>query len=280
MPVQVVTDSTADLPRELVESQGIAVVPLTVRFGTEEFRDGVDITPEAFLHKLESSPLLPTTAQPSPKTFEGVYQEILTRGQDAVSIHISAKLSGTMNSARLARQELGDPPGIAIVDSQWTSMALGLIVLAAGREAARGAGWDDVVTATRSAMRRVRLLLFVDTLEYLQRGGRIGKAQAFLGGLLSVKPLITLKDGEVYPEERVRTRSRALERLRSWADGLGDIEEFCALHIDSPGDAEALRQHVQGRHRTAQAHITPVGPVIASHVGPGAVGLAALVRDR
>lgn len=279
MPVQVVTDSTADLPRELVESERIAVVPLTVRFGTEEFRDGIDITPDVFLQKLESSAVLPTTAQPSPKAFEAVYQEVLRRGEGAVSIHISGKLSGTMNSARLARQELGDPKGIAIVDSQWTSMALGLIVLAAAREAARGTGRDEVVATARSAMRRVRLLLFVDTLEYLQRGGRIGKAQAFLGGLLSVKPLITLRDGEVYPEERVRTRSRALERLRAWAAGLGDIEEFCALHIDSPGDAEALKGHLQSRFPRASGHMTPVGPVIAAHVGPGAVGIAAVVRE-
>lgn len=280
MPVQVVTDSTADLTRELVESNRIAVVPLTVRFGNEEFRDGIDITPEVFLQKLESSPVLPATAQPSPKAFEAIYQEVLARGEDVVSIHISGKLSGTMNSARLARQELGDPKGVVIVDSQWTSMALGLIVLAAAREAARGSGRDDVVAAARSATRRVRLLLFVDTLEYLQRGGRIGKAQAFLGGLLSVKPLITLREGEVYPEERVRTRSRALERLRAWAHGLGDIEEFCALHIDSPGDAEALQVDIEQRFPNARGHMTPVGPVIAAHVGPGAVGMAALVRER
>lgn len=279
MPVQVITDSTADLPRELVEPLRIAVVPLTVRFGSEEYRDGIDIGPDEFLRKLESSPLLPATAQPSPKAFEGVYQTVLSRGEDAVSIHISSKLSGTINSARLARRELGDPPGVAIVDSLWTSMALGLIVLAAARAAAANKTRDQVVAATRSAIQRVRLLLFCDTLEYLQRGGRIGKAQAFLGGLLSVKPLITLREGEVYPEERVRTRSRALERLRAWAEGLGAIEEFCALHIDSPGDAEGLRDHVQARFPNARGYMTAVGPVVATHVGPGAVGLAALVRE-
>ncbi len=279
MPVQVITDSTADLPPDLATSCHVIVVPLTVRFGTDEFRDNVDIDPERFLQRLETSAELPNTTQPSPSDFQRVYQPILDRSLDIVSIHLSEKLSGTINSARLARRELGDPPGIAIIDSQWTSMAMGIIVLAAARAAEGRGDREAVVAAAQSAMRRTRLLLFCDTLEYLQRGGRIGKAQAFLGGLLSVKPLITLREGEVFPEERVRTRSRALERLRTWAEELGDVEEFCALHVDSEADARGLRDHLTARFPRATSYLTPVGPVVATHVGPGAVGLAALLRE-
>ena len=196
-----------------------------------------------------------------------------------VSVHLSGRLSGTVNSARLARKELGESPQIAVVDSLWASMALGLIALEGARAAQAGGDMEEVLAAVRSAQRRARLLLFCDTLDYLRRGGRIGKAAALVGGLLRVKPLITLREGEVYPEERVRTRTRAVERLRSWAEGLQYVEEFCVLHSDSLPDAEALHQQLTARYPVATRHITPVGPVIATHVGPGALGVAALVRE-
>jgi len=208
-----------------------------------------------------------------------VYQEVLSRGQEVVSIHISGKLSGTLNSARLARKTLGDPPAIAIVDSQWASMALGLIVLSAARTAAGGASRDEVVAAARSAASRARLLLFCETLEYLQKGGRIGRAAAFLGGLLNVRPLITVREGEVFPESRVRTRTAALDRLRSWATGLGPLESYALLHIDAATDAAGLRAELQAYAPAAESYLTAVGPVVATHVGPGAVGIAALVAS-
>ncbi|MBI2887889.1 MAG: DegV family protein [Chloroflexi bacterium] len=276
MAVRIVTDSTADLAPELAGELGIKVVPLSVIFGQETYLDGVDLDATAFFRKLAASPVLPRTTQPSPAAFSQVYRELTDQGDEVVSIHISGKLSGTLNSALIARQEMGDPEAITIVDSRWTTMSQGIVVLHAARAAQRGASRAEVLQATDEAIQHMNLFLFCGTLEYLQRGGRIGKAAAFLGGLLNVMPMITLQQGEVHPVERVRTRRRALERLGEWAQGFQTAREFCVLHSASPQDAEALHAQLSQRFPGATAHMAQVGPVIGTHVGPGAVGVALL----
>ena len=276
MAVHVVTDSTADIPHSLAEELGISVVPLTVHFGDEVYRDGVDIEAESFLQKLISSPVLPHTSQPSPEVFSQVYSQLLANGDAVVSIHVSAKLSGTLNSALVAQQGLDSPERVTLVDSRWTSMALGIIVLNAARAAQQGGTQEEVSRVAQDAMGKMHLLFFCDTLEYLQKGGRIGKAQAFLGGLLEVKPLITIRDGEVFPVERVRTRGRALERLRQWGEEFTPIREFCVLHAGSEADALALHSHLAARFPQAISHFGHIGAVVATHAGPGLVGLAVL----
>ena len=276
MAVRIVTDSTADIPSSIASELGVIVVPLTVHFGDEVYRDGIDLEADSFLAKLTSSSVLPHTAQPSPAAFAQVYQPLLDQGDQVLSIHISAKISGTTNSALLARQEVGGLDRIQIIDSKWTSMALGIVVRKAAHAAQQGGSPDEVLRTTEEAIQGMQLLLFCDTLEYLQKGGRIGKAAAFLGGLLNVKPLLTLQDGEVRPVERVRTRQRALERLWDWAQDFPALQEFCVLHCGCLDDAQTLQSLLAQRFPQARSQMTSIGPVIGTHLGPGAVGIALL----
>ena len=274
MTVRIVTDSTADIPPEVATALGITVVPLTVHFGDTVYHDGVDLDAEGFLVALAANKSLPHTAQPSPAAFVEVYTRLLDQGHDVISIHLSGKLSGTINSAQLARQQMPAPDRVTIVDSLWTSMALGLLVIRAATAAQRGDEPAGILREVAGQLERLHLLLFVDTMEYLQRGGRIGRAAAFLGGLLSVKPLITLRGGEVHPIERVRTRSRAIERLYLWAAEFPAVSDFSVLHISSFDDAKALFDRIQRRFPDATGYVTSVGPVVGTHVGPGALGVA------
>ena len=275
MALRIVTDSTCDLPADLAASLNITIVPLSVIFGEESFLDGIDITPAAFVEKLTTTKALPHTAQPSPAAFTEVYQHLLAEGHDIVSIHISTKLSGTLQSARLGGESL-DAGRITYIDSAWTSMGLGLMVLEAAHAAVEGATASDIVRLTDDLRGKIGLLLFCDTLEFLQRGGRIGKASAFLGGLLQVKPIITLRNGEVAPYERVRTRSRALERLWEWLIAYESPRAVCPLYTGDSRDAEELLRRSKDRFPNAHMLLVPVGSVIATHVGPGAVGVAVL----
>ena len=244
MPVRVVTDSTADLPPEVAKAHGITVVPLNVQFGEESYRDGVDITPDQFYQRLVSSPRLPTTSQPSVGAFIEAYQGIAEGAEGIVSVHISGKLSGTCNSATQAQTELAETVPIEVVDTRQASLATGLVALAAARAAQAGGSFAEVAVEARRAAEEVSVLFMVDTLEYLQKGGRIGKAAAFLGGLLNVKPLLTIRDGEVHPLERARTRSRAVARLVELVRQAAPVRELAVMHSTTPEDAEELARRV------------------------------------
>lgn len=276
MAVKLVTDSTADIPPELLTPLGISVVPLTVHFGEQAYRDGVDIDSRAFFERLAAtSGELPHTAQPPPAAFTEAYQRLLDGGHEIVSVQVSAALSGTFNSAVLARDESGAPARITVVDSRWVSMCLGMAVLAGAELAVKGGGRTEVLAEVERVLNRMDLLLFVDTLEYLQRGGRIGAARAFLGGLLSVKPLITLRNGEVQPAGQVRTRSRAIDRLRTWVrEEHATPEGFCVLHTACPEDAQGLFDEMCASYPKAKPYLAEVGAVVGTHVGPGGIGVA------
>ena len=282
MAVRLVTDSTCDLPRELAERWDIKVIPCNVHFGDEVYKDGIDIGPDEFYRRLVSSPRLPTTAQPSVKGFLDVYKPLLDAGQDVVSVHLSAKFSGTLNSASQARESLNSaqeaeaqgPGRIEIIDSQMTSMGLGLITLAAAQLAKEGASCDQVVEGIRSSVSRTHCYFLLDTLVYLQKGGRIGKASAFLGSLLSIKPILMVKDGEAHPVARVRTRERGLQRLEEIMRGLAPANRLSILHTTAPEEAQILKERLGGLAPEGEVIAARFGPVVGTYLGPGALGVS------
>ena len=272
MAIKIVTDSTADLPPWLAEAWGITVVPLEVRFGSEVYRDGVDLDADGFYHKLTTSPSFPATSQPSPGAFAEVYRRLIQEGQEVLSLHISAKLSGTYAAALAGRAALNSPGRIEVVDSLQCSMGLGLLGLLAARMA--DSPMAQILEQLRRAIPRTYLLGVVDSLEYLRRGGRIGKVEAFLGTLLKVKPIIACVDGEAHPLERVRTRERALERLVERVRDLGPLEEMAVLHSTDAAEAERFLERLAPTLPLEKLHRARFGPVLGTYLGPGAFGVA------
>ena len=273
MPVRVVTDSTADLPLEVAAELGIVVVPLNVHFGDQAFQDGVDLSADEFYQRLVASPRLPTTSQPSVGAFLETYQPLQEGAEGIVSVHISAKLSGTCNSALQAREQLAGSPPIEVVDTQQASMGIGLVAMAAARAARAGAGFTDVVEEARRALQQVRVLFLVDTLEYLAKGGRIGKAAALLGSMLSIKPLLELREGEVHPLERVRTRARAVGRLSELVQETAPLQEIAVLHTTTPEEAQALESRLAPLAPEGGTMIGRLGSVVGTYAGPGLLGV-------
>jgi len=279
----VVTDSTADLPVELARSHGIHVVPLSVHFGDEVRRDGVDLTPKGFYEMLGARREHPSTSPPEPEDFLARYRELLAR-RDVVSIHISEKMSQTVVHARQAADEAGkaarpeDPDAaIEVVDSGLVSLALGLVALFAARLAARGLDAADVVRRVGEIAPRTSALFVVDTLEYLRKGGRIGAARALLGTLLGIKPILGIGDGQVVPVDRVRggraAHPRILELLAERADPERPIVAAVA-HANAPVWADRLRGLVEERFPVAEMIVAEIGPTVGAHGGPGTVGVA------
>lgn len=273
MAIKVITDSSADLPPQLAEQWNVAVVPLTIHFGQKTYQDGVDLTPDEFYQRLTSSDQTPTTSQPSVGDFLRVYRPLTQSGDGLISIHISSKLSGTINSAVQAKAALDKGAPVEIVDSLHASMGLGLIVLAAARSAKAGVGLPGVLEEIRRAIAETHILFFLETLEYLHRGGRIGKAQALLGSLLGIRPILTLKEGEVHPVERTRTRDRAIQRLVEMTAELSPLQELCILHSTTPNDLETLQEKLSPLVPAEAVITSRFGPVIGTHVGPGALGV-------
>lgn len=277
--VAVVTDSTAYIPKKMLESLLIYTVPLQVVWGEETYRDGIDIQPLEFYTRLKTARVMPTTSQPSPEAFRQVYTTLLEQGYDIISIHISAKLSGTLDSAIQARQMLGNER-IELIDSKVTSMALGYLVLTVARAAAQGASFDECKALAYRALDTVGAVFVVSTLEFLHRGGRIGGAAAFLGTALNLKPLLELRDGRVEAVERVRTMRKALERLEELLDeriGTRSPLRLACLHANAPEEAALLMERLKDKYppaRLAEIVMAEVSPVIGTHTGPGTVGVA------
>ncbi len=213
MTVKIVVDSLADLPADLVERHGIEVIPLTVRFGADEFKDGVDLTADAFYERLLSGSDYPATAVPSIGEFVEMYERVGRGADGIISIHVSSKVSGTYNAAVQGAREAEAGCPVEVIDSLQASMGIGMLALAAGEEAAAGSDLPTVVSRVENALGRVNCTTLLDTLEYLQKGGRIGKAQALVGTLLSFKPMIEVTDGLVHPFARPRSRKKGVARL-------------------------------------------------------------------
>lgn len=273
--IALVTDSTAYLPADIVAQYGIIVVPLYVNWGDESYRDNVDITPEQFYARLPTAKVMPSTSQPSRGDFAAVYQQSARQGAAAIiSVHISSLLSGTVSSALMARDDVPDTP-IYVVDSLSTSMGLGFLVLEAARQAAIGRPAEDIVRRLEAMRSRIRIIFVVDTLEFLHRGGRIGGAAAFLGSMLNLKPLLTLRDGRIEALERVRTKRRAVSRMVELM-----LDEFversvrvAVLHAAVPQEGQHLLEEVRARLSCRESMLAEVSPVIGTHTGPGTVGL-------
>ena len=280
--VQIVTDSTSDLPPETARDLGITVVPLYIFFGEESYRDNVDITPDAFYARLTTEKVFPRTSQPTPADFTTVYREAVQRGP-VLSLHVSSKVSGTHNSALLARDEvLRETPDaqIEVVDTFLVAMGLGNLVTGAAQRVSEGASLAEATSWARSVADRTRIIFGLDTLEYLVRGGRIGRAQGFIGSLLNVKPLLEIRDGEVHPLERVRTKKRAMERLLQNVLDLGDRVEsvVVATSTDIPA-ATAVADRLREALGQAEVPVFRIGPVVGTYAGPGCVGISVVVKD-
>lgn len=271
--IAIVTDSTADLTPQMVEETGATVVPLRVIFGNEAYREGVDITTEEFYERLVKSRQLPTTSAPAVGDFQEVYERLLKEVDSIVSIHIGAKLSATVQAAQTARQSLAKPERIEIVDSQAVSVVTGFVVMEAAEAARAGAKLAEVKAAAESAVQRTDVRFMLDTLEYVRRGGRIGRARAYLGTLLSVKPILSIREGEVYPEERVRTRVRGLERMIQWAVRQQKVKRAVVAHSTTPDEAESIRERLAMAFPNVKVHVVRFGPVIGTHGGPGTIGV-------
>jgi DegV family protein with EDD domain len=278
MSVRIVTDSTCDLPPSVAAEHGITVVPLTISFGHESFRDGVDISATEFYHKLESAGQLPRTSQPSPESFATAYREVASP-DGVVSIHISGKLSGTINSARNGAAMLEGGTTIEFVDSRMVAFGLGAIVLEAARVAEAGGDLEAVAGAARDAIPRTRVLAVVDTLEYLRRGGRIGRASSLLGSVLDIKPMLAVEDGEVVPAGRVRSRAKAIEKLVEAATSVNASAVYVASAAN-PQRASALIERLRPRMPEATFMQGDLGPTVGAYTGPNALGLATLERAR
>jgi DegV family protein with EDD domain len=278
MPVAIVTDSTCDLPHETVEELQIRVVPLTVHFDEAEELDGPDLDLNAFYARLRAFPGVPQTSQPSVERFLEAYDAVGSETEDVVSIHISSKMSGTLNSASVARERMTGRMHIDLIDSYNVSLGLGAVVLEAAEAAARGASRAEVADTARRAVARVHVIAAVDTLEYLRRGGRIGRATSFLGSLLSIKPLLHVDQGEMAPFERVRTRARAVERLAELAV---EDQTISRLFVAATGD-DAAAAELADRVRPLLPHtdvrLGRIGPIVGVHGGPGLIGICPVTR--
>jgi DegV family protein with EDD domain len=281
--IALVTDSTAYMPKDQVAQYGITVVPNVVTWGTKTYRDGVDIQSADYFERLKTDPVQPTTAVSSIGEFKDGYAKAAELAPVVLGIHISAKLSGTFNAAEQARNlpELAGK-NITILDSNATAMALGFVVLAAARAAEAGKTAEACIAAAQNAIPRVGLVFTVETLEYLRRGGRIGGAQAFLGGLLDMKPILELRDARVEPVERMRTKKKAIDRvldlIAEKIAGKGGAVHLATIHAAAPTEAAALLANAKQRLNAVEAIMAEASPTVATHTGPGTVGLAYYVE--
>lgn len=277
MPIRIVTDSTADLPISEATAHGVAIVPLTVFFGEEAYLDGVELDNAGFYSKLQSSKELPRTSQPSPAAFQETFTRLIEEGADGIiSVHLSSKLSGTYQSARTASASLPDElkkVPIEVIDSKSISAAMGPAILEAAAEARQGLSLQEIKEHIVDRIARTTIFAVLDSLEYVRRGGRIGGARAFLGNMLSVKPIITLnKEGEVAPVEQPRTRNKAYARVAQLINDQGSVE-LIALAESSEEVGQQLIESINTVY-SGETLRYKLGAVLGTHTGPGTAAVA------
>lgn len=275
--IRVITDSACDLPDAMLAEHGIAMVPLTIRFGDEELVDRRDLSPPEFWSRVADSPVLPETAAPSPGAFEEAFRSAAAAGADGVvCVTLSSLLSGTYQSAELAAKAVADVIPVRVVDSRSVTMAQGTIAVAAARMAKEGKSLDDVARAAEDLVPRSRTYAALDTLENLKKGGRIGSAQALLGSVLSIKPIIEVADGKVEPESKQRTRAKSLRYLVEKVREAGAVEQLAVMHGNAP-DIEEMLDLLGAVYPRDEIIIGDVGAVIGTHAGPRVLGVTFLV---
>jgi len=271
MPIHIITDSTCDLPAEFVTRYGLSVIPAVLNLDGKSYRDGIDISRSDFYQRLPQLKDLPRTSVPAAGELEALYHR--HSGSEIISIHLASQLSGMINTARLGAEASG--ARVTLIDSGQVSMGLGWQVLAAAEAAAAGKTLAEVLAAIESVRGRIKLFALLNTLEFLQRGGRASALTATLGKLLQIKPVLELAAGQVIPLEKPRTWSRGVEKLLELAKGLGRLERVAVLHADALAEAQNLAQRLTP-HTTHPPIVVEVTTVIGTHVGPGALGIAAV----
>lgn len=273
--VRIVTDSTADIPEEIRQELGIEMIPLKVHFGSEVFKDGVTMRAEQFYEKLAEAKELPTTSQPSPVDFLDIYKKLAEEpGTEIISIHLSSAFSGTYQSAVLAKSLLEEKVKITIVDSKSASYGIGVLAVAAAQAVKQGKSAAECLALIDRLRKQTKLYFLVDTLEYLQKGGRIGKASAVLGSLLNIKPILTIdEEGMVAPVDKVRGQKKAIARIVEMLreEVPSNEVKLVVAHANAPETADELAALLKKQFEKEQVLYTILGPVIGTHVGPGTV---------
>ena len=272
--VKIVTDSSCDLTDEILKELNITMVPLSVRFGEEVFKERVDMSAEQFFQRLLKDPAHPATIQPNSADFLAAYEKASVGANGIVSIHISSKMSGTLNSARDAKNMLKNECPVEIIDSKTVSVDLGNVVIAAAEAARQGKNMQEVVQVANEALDNVRALCLLDTLKFLEKGGRIGKAQALVGTVLNVKPIITVKDGEVVPYGRVRSFEKGLDQVVKFVQSYSDIQDILIAWTTEEKDARELAGRIAAFYKLKPVKVTRVGTTLGVHLGPGAIVLS------
>jgi DegV family protein with EDD domain len=274
--VRIVTDSVSDISPATAAKLGITVVPLNVVFGNEIYRDGVDLTTDEFYRKLEESRTLPSTSTPPIRSFIELYDKLAQECDEILVITISRKLSATGEAAAKAVDSMEKKCRVVVFDSQLAVMAEGLLSIAAAKAARAGKGLDEIVELSRNNIHRTEMRMAFDTLEYLKRGGRIGKAKALMGSMLKVNPIIGIKNGETFPIRNERSRAKALEHLYQYVMGYSHIEELAVEDATTPDEAEALAERLGAKFPRERIYRSKVSPVIGANVGPSVIGVAVL----
>lgn len=276
--VAIITDSTCDLLDNVTSAHSITVVPLNVHIGDETFRDQVDINTDEFMRRMESSSKLPTTSQPSVGTFEQAFLNAAKTHDQVVCIVISSRLSGTFQSAQIAAMNVANSIEVEVVDSLNVSYGLGFQALRAAELAKRGMDAATIATTLRAELQHYHVVVFVETLDHLRRGGRIGKAAQMVGSLLQLRPLLLIDEGQVVPYERTRTRGRAIRAIFDFASSVGVAEEIAVLHNTTLDDAHALAEQASVLTPEHKIVVAQLGPVIDAHIGPDVLGM--VIKER
>ena len=274
MTVKVVVDSTSDIPAQLAKEWDITIVPTYVVFGGKSYRDRLDISDDEIYTKLDHDSVFPTTSVPSPQDFADVYNKLADETDEIISIHVTSKESGVYNSALLGRELVNKKCHIEVIDSLSVAMSYGILAIAAAREAKAGASLEKVAEVVRESIPRMHLLMVLDTLKYVVRGGRVGKGYGLLGSVLKVKPLLTLRDGKLVLAGVARTRAKAIKRLYDFVESFPQVSEVAVSYTTSKEEAEALAEQIKANFPDIPLYFTRVGPVLGTHAGPGAMGVA------
>ncbi|MBA7708023.1 DegV domain-containing protein [subsurface metagenome] len=278
--VKIVTDSLSDITSDIAQGLGITVVPLTVFFGQESFLDRVTMSTDEFYHRLTHDTIWPTTTQPPPGVFAEVYNKLAEETDEILVITLSSKLSGTYESALSARKLVEKECRIEVIDSLTVAMGLGLIVIAAAKAAQAGANLGEIVDLVHKALPRSHFIVYFDTLKYLAKGGRIGKAKGLLGAMLSIKQILTVKDGEMSPLTRLRSRTAGMDYLYNFTAGFPRIEEMAVEHATTPDEADRLVERLSSVFPKERIYRSTVSPVLGTYGGPGAMAVTVLEAEK
>ncbi len=279
MAVKIITDSLSDITSDIAQGLGITVVPLTVSFGEESFLDRITMTTDEFYYKLTHDANWPKTTQPPPGDFVNAYNKLAKETDEILVITLSSKLSGTYQSALNAKDVVEAKCRIEVIDSLMVAMGLGLIVIAAAKAAQAGANLDKVADLVHRAMPRSHLIAYFDTLKYLAKGGRIGKAQGLLGAMLSIKPILTVKDGEMSPLTKLRSRAAGMDYLYNFVAGFSHIEGLAVEHATTPDDADRLVERLSSLFPKERIYRSTISPVVGTYAGPGAMAVSLLEAE-